>query len=254
MTALGASVAKRTDGRFFYLGMATAFLLIAFGGFLPTYWLPVIAGSFDRPPIIHIHGMIFFLWTLYYFAQTALVATGRTPDHRSWGLAGIALFSVMICSVLAAQIAILKLNEQLGYGEQARRFAAVSLSALPVFVGTFALAIANVRRPEIHKRLMILLMAMLMQPAIARVFITLLAPAGASAGPPPPTFVAVPPGVVADLLIVAAMIHDWRTRGRPHAVYGFGLPVVLANQLIMIPISASAGWMAFTEAFEHLLG
>ena len=65
--------------------------------------------------------------------------------------------------------------------------------------------------------------------AIARLFITFLAPAGASEAGPPPPFVAVPPGLVADLLIVI-------------------------NQVIMVPIAASAGWMTFAKGFEGLLG
>src|SRR5579859_2473438 len=87
MTAMSEPAsARRSEGREFYLWMAGAFLLIAFGGFLPTYWMPVAAGTFHRPPIVHIHGLLFFAWTCFFFAQTALVAAGRTPDHRTWGL------------------------------------------------------------------------------------------------------------------------------------------------------------------------
>ena len=48
---------------------------------------------------------------------------------------------------------------------------------------SFSLAIANVRRPETHKRLMYLIMAAFMHPAIARVMLTLFAPPAAH-GPP----------------------------------------------------------------------
>lgn len=68
----------------FYVGMAALFVLMAFGGFIPTYWARIAAPGFHANPIVHIHGALFFIWTLYFFAQTALVAVGRTPDHRSW--------------------------------------------------------------------------------------------------------------------------------------------------------------------------
>lgn len=252
-TTLVSRPVATADRHAFYLAMATAFMAIAFGGFIPTYWRPVINGTFHRPAILHIHGFVLFSWCLFYFVQTALVARGRTPDHRNWGLAGIALFSVMVCTILASQVAILKLNEQLGYGDQARRFAAVGLTALPGLIAVFAAAIVMVRRTETHKRLMVLLMTMLMQPAVARVFVTLLAPAGASEGPPPPPFVAVPPGLVADLLIVVALVHDWRTRGRPHRVYVYGLPLAILNQLIVIPVAGSAAWMNFATSFGQIL-
>src|SRR5271155_4183255 len=83
----------RTENRYFYLWMAVGFLVVAFGGFIPTYWAKVATGSFHGPAIIHVHGFLLFGWVCFYLLQTALVATGRTMDHRNWGLAGIALFS-----------------------------------------------------------------------------------------------------------------------------------------------------------------
>ncbi|TLY81877.1 MAG: hypothetical protein E6K42_06565, partial [Gammaproteobacteria bacterium] len=148
----------RSSERHFYLWMAGVFVLMAFGGFTPTYWAPVASGTFHGPPVLHIHGALLFSWTLFYFMQTAWIASGHTPTHRAWGLAGIALFSVMMCSILVAQITVMRLGDARGYGDAARRFAAVALCALPVSIGFFSLAIANVRRPETHKRLMYLIM------------------------------------------------------------------------------------------------
>jgi hypothetical protein len=255
-SAIASGPVATSNRHTFYVAMAAVFLAIAFGGFTPTYWRPVLNGTFHRPAIVHIHGFVLFSWCLFYFVQTLLVARGRTPDHRSWGLAGIALFSVMICTVLASQVAVLNLYEHLGYGDEAKRFAAVSLTALPLFIAVFVMAIVMARRPEVHKRLMVLLMTLLMQPAIARIFVALLAPPGAAGveGPPPPPFVAVPPGLVADLLLVVALVHDWRTRGRPHTVYVYGLPLAILNQVIMVPIAGSAAWMTFAGAFAALLG
>lgn len=249
-----ASSGVRAEGRYFYVWMAGAFILVAFGGFVPTFWAPVVAGTFHAPPIIHIHGILMFIWVCFYFVQTALVASGRTPDHRSWGLAGIALFSVIACAILVGEMAVIKRDEAAGMGDAARRFAAVTLCAWPLMVGLFAMAIANTRRPQIHKRVMTLLMAAMMTPAIARVFLTFLAPVGAAAGGPPPPFVSVPPGLVADLFIVAAMVHDWRTRGRPHPVYVYGGAILLAQQVLTVLFASTAAWMVIARAFEGLAG
>ena len=250
-TVASNSVLRSSERRFF-LWMAGVFVLIAFGGFTPTYLAPVASGTYHRPPILHIHGALLFSWTLFYFMQTAWVAAGRTPTHRAWGLAGIALFSVMMCSILVAQITVMRLYEVQGYGDAGRRFAAVALCALPVLIGFFSLAIANVRRPETHKRLMYLIMVAFMHPAIARVFLVLFAPPGAQG--PPPVFVAVPPGLIADLLIVVAMIYDWRTRGRPHPVYLYGGLALLADQLLTVPVAATQTWMSVARFFEGLAG
>jgi hypothetical protein len=243
----------RTESRNFYVWMAGAFLLVAFGGFFPTYWARVSAGTFHAPPIIHIHGMLMFSWVCFYFIQTALVRNGRIQNHRAWGLAGISLFSVMLCSILVGVMAVLRENDANGTGDAARRFAAVTLCAWPLMAGIFTLAIANVRRPETHKRLMVLLMSGMMTPAIARVFLTLLAPPGAGNSPPPP-FVSGPPALVADLFIVAAMIYDWRTRGRPHRVYVIGGLVLLAQQILTIPFASTELWMNIAHSFQRLAG
>lgn len=250
-TVAGDSVLRSSE-RHFYLWMAGVFVLIAFGGFTPTYWAPVARGAFHGPPILHIHGALLFTWTLFYFMQTAWVASGHTPTHRAWGLAGIALFSVMMCSILVAQVTVMRLDDAHGYGEAGRRFAAVALFALPVLIGLFSLAIANVRRPETHKRLMYLVMVGFMHPAIARVVLTLFAPPGAQG--PPPVFVAVPPGLIADLLIVVAMIHDWRIRERPHHVYVYGGLALLAEQLLTVPVSTTQTWMSIARFLEGLAG
>lgn len=253
---MNATVALRSGlmsrSRYFYLWMAGAFVLVAFGGFSPTYWAPMAAGTFHAPPIVHIHGMLMFTWTCFFFVQTALVATGRSMDHRSWGLAGISLFSILAFSILVGEEAVLKRDETLGFGDAARRFAAVTLCAWPYMVTIFTLAIVNTRRPELHKRLMILLMTGMMTPAIARVFITLFA-AGAPPGPPP-AFVSLPPALVADLLLVAAMVHDWRTRGKPHSVYVVGGAALLAQQALTVPFAATQAWMDIAKAFQRLAG
>jgi hypothetical protein len=253
-TVLAANAAVRSDTRRFYLWTAGIFVLIAFGGFTPTYWARLASGTFHAPPILHVHGFLLFSWTLFYFLQTALVASGRTPSHRAWGLFGIALFSVMICSIIATRVTLLKLEDAHGVGEAGRRFSAVALTALPLMIGFFAAAIANVRRPEIHKRLMYVLMASMMTPAIARVFLTLLAPPGVAEGGPPPPFVAVPPALVAFLMIIVAIVYDWRTRGRPHKVYIYGGALVLLQTLLVVPISGTQAWMSFAGSLEHLFG
>jgi len=242
----------RSESRNFYVWMAGAFLLIAFGGFTPTYWVKVAAGTFHREPIIHIHGMLLFAWTCFFFIQTALVASGRILDHRAWGLAGISLFSIMMCSILVGEATVLRRYEGEGFGEAARRFAAVTLIAWPLMAAFFTAAIVNIRKPQVHKRLMLLLMVGIMTPAIARVFLTFFAPPGL-AGPPPP-FVSVPPALVADLLLVVAMVHDWRTRGRPHSVYVYGGLILLLQQVLTVPISSTAAWMRIAQAFQNLAG
>lgn len=248
-----AVAGTRADaGRWFYVWMAGTFVAIAFGGFVPTYWAKLASGSFSGAPILHIHGSLFFAWTLLFLVQTTLVATGRTPDHRSWGLAGISLATAMAITVVLAAINSIKVAETLGMGDAARRFSFVSLSGVVLFSALLVLAMANVRRPEVHKRLMLLSMVPLAHAATARLFMKAFAPADAKG--PPPVFVSVPPGLVVDLLVVAAIVFDWRTRGRPHPVYLVGGAVLLAVQLSAVPVSGTDAWMSIARWVESLAG
>jgi len=248
-TTMGAT---RAETRWFYVGMASTFVVIAFGGFVPTYWSKIATGTFGGAPILHIHGMLFFTWTLFYLAQTSLVAMGRTFDHRNWGLAGIALATAMCFTVVLAAINSMKVAEAINMGDEARRFSIVSLTAVVMFAGFFATAIANTARPEIHKRLMILAMIPLMEAASARVFMVLLAPPGAIG--PPPVQVTIPPSIFVDLLIVVAMVYDWRTRGRPHPVYLLGGAIIVLQQVLAIALAGTPGWMSVATWVESLAG
>ena len=247
-----SSVSARSDGQWFYVWMAGVCVLIAFGGFIPTYWAKLAVGTFKGAPILHIHGMLFFGWTLFFLAQTFFVASGNVFRHRNWGLAGISLATAMGITVVLAAINSIKVAETMGMGDEARRFSFVSLSGLVLFAAFLGLAIANVRRAELHKRFMLLAMVPLMHAATARVFMTAFAPADAKG--PPPVFVAIPPGLAVDLIIVAAIMYDWRTRGRPHHVYVLGGAILLAVQLLSVPLSASPTWMAMAKWVQSLAG
>ena len=247
---LGAIPERGT--RWFHVYMAAAVVAVAFGGFMPTYWTRLGEAGFSVAPIVHIHGALFFTWTLFFLAQTLLVATGRVQDHRAWGLAGISLATAMGISVVLTSINSMKVADGLGMGDAGRQFSIVALSALVLF-GTFiTLAIANVRHSEAHRRYMMLAVVPLLHAAMARVFMTLFAPPG-SVGPPP-IFVAVPPGLFVDLFIVAAMVHDWRIRGRPHRIYVVGGACIVAVQLLIVPIGTTAAWLAIASRIQGLAG
>jgi ABC-type multidrug transport system fused ATPase/permease subunit len=245
---------SQAEARRFHVRMAGLFLLIAFGGFYPTYWARVADGSFHQPPIVHIHGMLLFAWILLYFLQTALVASGRTPAHRAWGMVGVSLFSVLVCVIIVTKVTLMNIDEARGFGLETKRFAAVVFGALPLMIGLFVAAIANVRRPETHKRLMFVLMAGMMTPAVARLFLTFLAPPGAAAGGPPPPFVSIPPAAIGVMCVIGAMVYDWRIRGRPHKVYVYGVLLLIVQPIAAVLMANTDWWLNVAATIERLGG
>jgi len=233
--------------------LAALFVVIAFGGFIPTYYAPLAAGTFQGPRLLHLHALLISAWVLLYLGQTLLVAQRRMLDHRAWGMAGIALLSAICCTVVISAITSIKLAEAKGVGDAARAFSIVSLTGVVLISGLVWAAIANVARPDVHKRLMTLSFVPLLEAPMARPFAVLLAPPEAI-GLPPPVFVTVLPSLVIDLIIVALVTYDLRTRGKVHpATLWGGLSIVLV-QVGCIPLSGTPAWMAIARAIESLAG
>ncbi len=232
--------AVAAPARYFYFYMALSCVAVAFLGFAPTYWLPLAHRTFAGSPVIHFHGFLFFTWTLYFAFQAWLAASGRVARHRSLGIIGVSLATAMAIFGFLAAVHLMQQAAAIGQADAGIAFAIVPLSGIAFFATVFTLAIAYTRQPETHKRLVLLAGISLLDAAVARWFLTFLAPPGPPG--PPPVAVTVGPALVAYLLLVGAIIHDWRTRGRPHPVYVFGGIALLAVKLLNWPISTTAAW------------
>ena len=235
-----ARVSAQSPTQYFYFYMALSCMAVAFLGFAPTYWMPLASGSFPSMPVIHFHGLLFFVWSLYFVFQSWLAASGQIARHRTIGMIGVSLATAMTIFGFLAGVNAMKRSAALGLTNEGIAFAIVPFSGILFFAVVVTLAIANVRRPEIHKRLMLLAGISVLDAAVARWFLTFLAPPGPPG--PPPVPVTIPPAFVAYLLLVAAIVYDWRTRGRPHPVYVYGGIALVAVKLLNWPISTTAAW------------
>jgi hypothetical protein len=231
------------EAKYFYFYMALSCMAVAFLGFAPTYWLPMAKASFPPIPVVHFHGLLFFAWTLYFVFQTWLAASGRIARHRTMGMIGVSLATAMTIFGFLVAVNAMKRSAAAGLTDEGIAFAIVPLSGILFFAVVFTLAVAATRRPETHKRLMLLAAISLLDAAVARWFLTFLAPPGPPG--PPPVPVTIAPAFVAYLLLVVAIVSDWRTRGRPHPVYLYGGAALIAVKLLNWPISLTPAWHSF---------
>ena len=252
-TITGTAVARPWIATDFYTWMAVACILTAFLGFIPTYWTPLAAGQFSAHPVVHMHGIAFFSWTIFALVQTSLVPAGRVALHRSVGLAGISIATLLTVLGLLAALNSLLDGFADGHVYDGEAFLIVPLSIIATFAVLFTLAIANIKRPEIHKRLMLLATISVLNAPVARPLLTWVWPLS---GPTdvPPVWINVPACWLSYLLIVAAMIYDWRTRGRVHNVYLVAFPVLVLLAYAVIPISETTGWHVFASHYAQLAG
>ena len=73
-------------------------------------------------------------------------------------------------------------------------------------------------------------------------------------GPPRPIESALLPGLLADIVIVLGMLYDWRTRGRPHPAYLWGLGIILAVQILRGPIGRTEAWSSVAGFLANFAG
>jgi hypothetical protein len=240
----------RADGRWFHVWMAGICALVAFVGFAPTYWLPLATGSLDVPMVRHVHGAFFFAWTLFFVMQTMLVANGRTAQHRQTGKIGAGLAAAMVLTGFMVAASSLHGGIAAGFEHAAKVFLAVPLTGIVFFGVLVGISIAHVKRPAVHKRLMLVATIAVLEAPVARLFMLATMPADAVG--PPPVSVALMPALAVNLLLVAAMIHDWKTRGRTHAAYLWAGAALVAVQLLRMPLSETSVWLAFAGWFASV--
>lgn len=243
---------KDRASEYFYFYMAVACALVAFLGFAPTYWLPLLEGTLAAHPIIHIHGLVFFVWSLFLVTQTWLAASRRIARHRTMGLVGISIATAMTIFGLMTAINRMHAAAALGLADAGKSFAIVPIAAILFFAVTFGFAVANIRRPEWHKRLMLVAAVSILDAPIARWFITFLAPPGPPG--PPPVAVDIGPSLVALLLLLFAMSVDYRRLGRPHTAYIAGVGAFVALKALQVPVSETALWHGFAGWLMTLAG
>jgi len=243
-------VTARRSTEYFYFYMALSCAAVAFLGFTPTFWLPMASHTLKANPIVYVHGALFFSWTLFFCFQTWLASSGQIARHRSVGLIGVSFATAMTIFGSFATINTMKMAALAGQTDEGIAFAIVPFSGIAFFAIVFTLAVVYVRKPEIHKRLMLLAGISILDAAVARWFLTFLAPPGPPG--PPPVPVTIAPAYVAYLLLVVALVFDWRMRGRPHPVYVYGGLALVALKALNLPISLSSGWHTFAGGILSL--
>jgi len=250
MATITVAATRTNEDRVYVLlaGLCTA---IALTGFAGTYWLQLPFGTFVGSPLVHLHGLLFSVWTLFFLWQAMLIANRRNANHRAWGLAGIALASAMVFTGSAVAIAGLHDRIAQGHAEAGRAFLVVPLTAIWLFAGFVIAAMVRRRSTDWHKRLMLVANANLIGAAIARFFFLALTGGGPGLrpglGPPATTTTALIPSLLAYVVILIGMGFDWRARGRPHPAYVWGLGISVAVVVVRGPLSGTESWSAFAD-------
>jgi FtsH-binding integral membrane protein len=239
----------------FYFGMAVAMSVVIFIGFGPTFYLnPWLGEPLGAPPlatmprVIVVHGLVLTAWMAVLMLQTGLVAGGHTLQHRRLGVVGAVLAAAVFVLGMTAQIASTR-RDVLSGAYDANPF--IRLVVLAGFVSILVfgllagLAILWRRRPDSHRRLMLLATIAIVGAGAGRMG-RIIEVAMPSLGPLPWLGLAL-----TNVFIVALVVHDWRAARRVHPATLCGSLAVLAMQAVNftpLPHSAAmqqlARWLA----------
>jgi hypothetical protein len=115
------------------------------------------------------HGVAFAAWLLLLLTQTSLVAAGRVDLHRRLGVVGAGLaVAMLVLGIIGSLMAASRPTGFVNVSVPHLQFLVVPLFALGLFVAFVSLALLNRRRPQHHKRLMLLATIALAEAGVAR--------------------------------------------------------------------------------------
>lgn len=152
----------------YFLTASLIALAIAIVGFLKTFFMPSIRGEFEAPPVIYIHGGFLFLWTVFLVIQTILIKKKKVKFHMLLGFWSLALVAGVMVSTMATGVYVMKRDLALGQGEIATSGLVGPFTTPTVFAIFVAAGIYYRKKPEIHKRLMLLATIAIIWPAFFR--------------------------------------------------------------------------------------
>lgn len=223
---------KRSE-RLFFVGLSLIIAATVFAGFARTFFLRSYFDSTRLMPMLQVHGVVFTSWIVLLITQTTLVAANRTDLHRRLGIAGAVIAATMAVVGTITAIVRAKQGAAPPGGPPPLVFLTIPLFDMLMFSILVSIGLYFRRRPDVHKRLMVLATISILAAAIARLPFDIL-----KAGPP--AFFGL-----TDLFILACIVYDLISRRRLHkaTVWG-GLAIILSQPLRLI-IGGTSAWLAF---------
>lgn len=219
----------------FFVVMGALMFLITVVGFAPTFFLGFLFDAPRLPLRLSIHGLLATLWVSFYLIQSILVNRRNLRMHRRLGVVGAALGAAMVGSGLVVVVAVAR--EFSGPLPFVAGLVWGNLFILAAFSTFLTLGLLARRRPEAHKRFVLLATLSMMGQPLTRIGQLEILVISESR-------------MINDavyglggllLLLVLVIAHDLWVRGKPHRVTAIGVPALLLGLIgmgVAVPNSA----------------
>ncbi|TIX50644.1 hypothetical protein [Alteraurantiacibacter aquimixticola] len=215
---------RRGFRRSFHFWMVLLMCAFVFAGFGMSYLYPTAVGTRSGdPPVVHLHGLVFFAWMVLLLVQSALVNAKNLKLHRSLGTFGISIATLVV--VMGAMITIVgasgaMVTRSLDDPTTAKVFF-LSVVAPPSFAAIFVMAIRAVKRNIAeHRNLVLIATIAVLMPGINRTYMHGL---GAEGVPVFATYMTM------NAMLAAVLFREWRASGK------VGIASWIAAAIVVIP-------------------
>lgn len=238
---MAANIAIPRKKSRYFLAAACLALAVVLMGFWTTFILPSFKGEFSAPAVIYVHGAFLFLWSLVLLVQSSLIHAKKVRVHLTIGYIALAVAAGVVISTMAVGVYTMKRDLGAGLGRIAVSSLVGTFTAPIIFAILVSLAVKYRRRPEIHKRLMLLAMIAIIWPAFFRFrhyFPSV---------PSPEIYFGM---FLPNLMIVISMIWDKVRNGRIHPVFLIAGTALIAENVAEAllfdtpPWQTAANWLA----------
>lgn len=218
------------------------FFLIALWAFWPGYYGRL---SGDIPYYIHLHGIAMTIWCLTLIGQAVLIRLKRNRIHKAMGKISYVLVPVILITGFHTAHYVLKdfqVHSAFYYSNIALMF-----NALIIFAIIYGLAIYHRKQPVIHGRYMLCTIFPILTPITDRLVyyhaesILRFMPTMDGIA-----IVWIVGFALADLLLIALVIWDWRVH-RKLNVFPVALGLVLLYQISVLAFHQFAFWRSFGD-------
>jgi hypothetical protein len=213
--------------QYFYFAMSVLIAAVVVAGFSRTVDQRLFHPAVTPPSVLWVHGVVFSAWVLFFILQSGLVRMRKVRWHRTLGWFGVALGAAVLILGVTTTIVMHRFQYFQLHRETAIRSISIPLWDMVCFAGTFGLAIAWRKKPEYHRRLLLVATCALTAAAFGRLPHSLLGPRGFYAG--------------VDVLILLGVARDLIVTRSVHRVYLVALPAFIAGQTF-VALSLTTVW------------
>lgn len=232
MSSASIDATARRSRRGLFVGAAFVALLVVLAGFSRSFYLRPLFIDVPLPLLVHLHGLVMSSWIALFLAQCFLVVSRRVALHRQLGVFGVFLAAAVVVIGAATAINAGRLG-RLPPGLPPFDFLCAVLTELAAFAVLIGTGLALRRRPDTHKRLMLLGSLLIVDAAFTRILIQMHLIEHV---------VAHTDAMLRDFLVLVCIAVDTMRTRRLHPAFGFGAPLVFVSDPLADWIAATGWW------------